>query len=958
MADELNFEDLRSYEGFPYVSFIESNIRKNLLKKMESESRIRPMTSWIKMTSGVQRIEGEQKDFITMVGISKFNSEKHTLFGFEDVYKESDQYRPRPGITQITSQYKTQYGGVRSISVDWVVNSKDQLEEFGPYFLTPGRSVIVEWGWLNEGELFILPTSEYDNLNPYKHKQWLAFLERSIRSGGNYEGSLGIITNFEFSLNEDGGFNCTTEIMNQGALMYGLNLVQQIEVKPKIINLPGPLQSPLGGPLQVNTLSNEDLVKFKYKRVIKQFVERDLPEIVKNFTDLDNQTRSKDVHVYIDQSEKKHKNKYIASQFGPSSVSSSPNENDNTLGNNKIFVTWGFIEDIIVNQHLGAQFAESEDGQIFRISSKETFPPEAKQKQSDEKPINSVIIKEEIKTKNDQSNKSKTIYSNFYNNRRNSYQISNHKCLRSTNLSVCYINNGETANEVFGIKFDTPTLDDTEKNDKSSVGYVRHIYVNLDVVANAFLNADTLSDALMSILNQINSACITFWNLKLKIKETTQEMCVIDENYFDEKISDIIKSDIDKRFEKVFLFKMFGGNGFIINNNFSTKLSNSVAMTTMYGMNKDENDPIQLNTDNDSFINLWDRFNYKDFFLKTKYDLQSLGGSPVYDDSSPKDKDQEIRDDLLHESPDNNGFSREFKEAMLPLKEWKSIGENDLVNAMKKIIYSGGEKSSKHEIVLPADLEITIEGTSGLRIGDLFYVDSVPNMYLRNAIFQIKGIDDTISGNFWTTKIRGLLRVFDFENPGTNIKSNETSKNTIKELQNKRWTGAPKKQVLQWIKREMGSILASKTSGTIYSESLLAGIIYAETSGIIDVDKDAKTNCSNIRNRDGKGYSHSIFQINDKANGTYINDRLNAGDWKNPSSATDLAIWILNEKKSVFQKEGLKGDELLKACVNSYNQGQGNVLNNIRSGFSIDYNSFNPDYVSKVFTAKEEYEKL
>ena len=54
---------------------------------------------------------------------------------------------------------------------------------------------------------------------------------------------------------------------------------------------------------------------------------------------------------------------------------------------------------------------------------------------------------------------------------------------------------------------------------------------------------------------------------------------------------------------------------------------------------------------------------------------------------------------------------------------------------------------------------MSIEGIGGLRIGDIFWIDSVPNMYIENGVFQATGIDHIIDKNYWTTKIKAMLKV-------------------------------------------------------------------------------------------------------------------------------------------------------------------------------------------------------
>jgi hypothetical protein len=958
MAQDIDQQQIDSYEGFPYTTFIEQVIRKELAKKATPESRIRPMTAWIRVTSGVQQVDKPNAGFISMEGILKTNNEKQASFRFNDVYN-SDSYRFRPGITELKVDYKSKYGGVRVAKITWQLNSKEQLNEYGPYFLTPGRSILIEWGWLQDGDLFALQKDDFDKLNAFKNNQWQLFYNKALLSGGNYDGCLGIITNFDIVLRDDGGYDCTTDVTNQGALMYGLNLVHQLELKPvKVYQSPSQFNfttgkiepyNPKPGDTEKNqTAEVNSLEKEKYKRDIKQFIDNDINRIVLQYANLGESGRPRDVHVFSEGVETiryvQYQNQYVQNTTITEKTDLKNVKELDENGRAKTFVTWGFIEDVIINAHLGAKFSNEGGGQIFRISSQETKIEDSKTAQEKQ------AINRSFRTElNGQS------WQQFYRTNVNSYKISNNKYLRSTDLSVCFINN--SGNNAWGILFNSPTIEGSEES-KDYVGYVRHIYVNLNHVIQAFETADSLTDALTTILNLINSAHIQFWNLKLKIKERTQEMCVIDENYFDEKMLDAVK---DAGGEKLYLIKAYGGQGFLKSIDFSTKLPDSVKVTSLYGMNSNEDDPVKLNTDNDSFINLWNDNKYKDFFLQTEYKPPTISvGSNNSDDSNPSATIDVNAAEPLYwdaESP-NRGFSIEMRRALLPSVYWKKqANENDLVVAMKKLVYSQGENNSKQEIVLPAELSFTIEGISGLRIGDIFLIDAVPDMYKKNSVFQISGVDQTVGENYWTTSVRAMLRIFDLGAKNSKMTGTTGVTGTeVANLQQKRYTGSPKKEILKWIKDNMGNILVAKAAGKIYSDAVLAGIMYAEASGEIDTSKDAKTNCENIFNPDGKGYSYSFFQINDKANGEDINTRLDAGEWKSPQGAASLAQTILDGKVRHLQSIGVSGDELLAGTIAAYNVGEGTVGKLFREGLPVD--NKNAYYVSKVLTAAEEYEKI
>jgi hypothetical protein len=90
-----------------------------------------------------------------------------------------------------------------------------------PYFLVPGISVIVEWGWNHFNPLSLLDLVKTDNLSYLFNNPYSLYTDNVLDSKGNYEVVFGIITNFEWSI--DGNkIKCRTEITTKDRLWAGL----------------------------------------------------------------------------------------------------------------------------------------------------------------------------------------------------------------------------------------------------------------------------------------------------------------------------------------------------------------------------------------------------------------------------------------------------------------------------------------------------------------------------------------------------------------------------------------------------------------------------------------------------------------------------------------------------------------------------------------------------------------
>lgn len=875
-----------NYEGFPYTTFIESDIQKTLDTRYSINNRIRNITAWAKVTSGV--VKKGSNELFSLSSFLNTTGNSVTPAGFNILYDENN--RPRPGLESINVQYKSKYGGVRVAQINWKVHSVDQFNKYAPYFLNPGRTMLIEWGCSNySGSYYALNKSEYDQLKSHKSfEAWEYLNNRSLKSKGTYDGMLGVITNYDFNLTDDGGYEIMTEVTSQGTLMYGVNLVHQSEVKN-------------GNDEDISQMSLKEFVEYKLLDIVNQWKAN--PDKTKKLIESAFNTEVySDATVYFD---------------------SDIEDQNNNL--NKKFVNWAFIEDVIVTPFIGIKFDNSDTGKrLFKMRS--------------------IDIDE--------------------NGRISSTKISNHSELRTTNLSAGFIYNSSGGSSINARVFYDYLNNDT------NTGLVRNMYVNLELVQRSFLEADTLSDALINILNQINNAHIQYWDFNLKINEKDQILRVIDSNYSDTVLKKLINEDKNNTIKKIYLFRYYGGNGFIKDMSFSSKLSNDITMTALYGVNKTDDDKYIVNNDNDSFVSIWNKNNeYTDYFYEALYYKTIEPNGLVTDASSnsttEKSEDQVYYDDIYNNS-NNAHFSPTLKNLLPVYSTTNKRGENQ-VTYMKKRIYgyisSEDEFDNKDTIIVPADFEMTIEGVSGIRIGDIFWVDVVPDLYLENSVFQTTSVEHNIENNYWSTKIKAILKVTNYGITSSTVKTQTKGLTTEKIQQQNIIVSSgrkPSKSVLQWIKDNMGTILSTYQTG-LYTPDILAGIMHTEASGpIYEYGVKQKLGaydvCSKIKNADAGSTAYSFFQFNYNGVPTDYKKWIDKGGWKRPQEAASKAVELLRRKEKYIKSSvQLNNEELLKATIAAYNQGEGNSVKQLRLGQSV-FN--NQQYVNNVLTAAEEYRKL
>ena len=133
-------------------------------------------------------------------------------------------YRPAPGIKDLTSEFtstnNTQFN--RKLTVNFTCYSLTDLEILVERFMTFNRRVFVQWGWTTNEKINPLINQDgkidYTGDDPNNYKTEITRLQEEVitRGKGDLDAVIGYTQAFNYTLREDGGFDCTTEILAQG----------------------------------------------------------------------------------------------------------------------------------------------------------------------------------------------------------------------------------------------------------------------------------------------------------------------------------------------------------------------------------------------------------------------------------------------------------------------------------------------------------------------------------------------------------------------------------------------------------------------------------------------------------------------------------------------------------------------------------------------------------------------
>jgi hypothetical protein len=170
------------------------------------------------------------------------------------------------------------------------------------------------------------------------------------------------------------------------------------------------------------------------------------------------------------------------------------------------------------------------------------------------------------------------------------------------------------------------------------------------------------------------------------------------------------------------------------------------------------------------------------------------------------------------------------------------------------------------------------------------------------------------------------------------------------------------KDVLQWVKNNLKTVIIIATTGTDFTEDWLASIAARETGGLITkyVNRGMSLNAiASLMEGDftsGHYHGFSFWQIDVRS----FPDFVNSGDWVNPQKSAVKATQVLEGKKQSLihlhiQDLSLSPGVFDRAITASYNCGEGNVINSLHQNEDVDTHTANGNYSAQVFEFRKIY---
>ena len=731
---------------------------------------------------------------------------------FPQELKNNTLLHPQAGITGLTSETEGAFGEKKKTTVNFVVhNFEDYDKIYSKFFLKPSATIFVDFGWSSIKNLYnptdLIDSSDikkflYDSnvVAGYEDKEEEETLaegesvEESVqnigevsKNQGDLEVIQGLVVDYNSKILPNGSVDCQLTLMSTNSAL--LDLTVDDSIRRHIQDTLSRATLYLGLQATLNNVTTYD--EWNADGSVTQGDFSDTSQYRNSTPNAD--ISAKDLETFNKNLELEAYKVLSSGNLTPTGDSIRGGVYVNSAEADDVYVCWGFIEDIIINQNFG--FGKNSDdinnGNNFRVrmDSSNQFTTwneifverqQTLSKVPEEPPV--FLFPEwwgGSDTGQDDSFAEETVVNGSYNY-----------------FNKKYPKNFYEDNDPFNHR--------TYDEHKNRIP-IREIFINIETVISAFKRNKTVKKSLEDILKTINKDSNYVFDWRIVSGAVDSELIIIDNNRTDtgQKILDSgISSDTSEdadEFTNLFTFNIMSPNSIIKDYNLEFKippgdLGNMLSIQGMSHENKIL--PLSSNIDDMAAINSID-----DDSLSIVYE-PDLGSYRSSQNDSKENKDSDYYN--VYQSAnyliDNNiyktgivrrstdilkaaGLKSSNLNPQLPNekkdnpadKTSKDIAEEiiqqytqELIDTGNKVVSSFKDYYRIREIknislntkfnLLPYTLSLTTYGIGSIVPGDTFRVDYLPKDHLKNTFLQTIKVAHNINSDGWYTTLDTMYR--------------------------------------------------------------------------------------------------------------------------------------------------------------------------------------------------------
>jgi hypothetical protein len=679
---------------------------------------------------------------------------------------------PPPGIISIDAvMQKSMY---RQVTIKWKCYSKDHLNYMTPYFMSPGVSMFIEWGWNHYNPNCLLnltdvgkpatmkdsvddktpgPTGDPDDPRKTAGVGLLGVYTDPLQQQlivedgkGSYELTCGIITSFDYSLQSDGSYDCTTEIKSNSFIYSGV-------------------QTRSNALASTSSADNKGNKKPEPVKTLKEYIENDFKSLPKTvLTGLNTKNPlfpipgwpGPETRVFIPRN-------LDTSNDPRTKIDNVTKYSFDSGASDEFWITMGLFVDIInkfctaESTKNGATFNQvdiksswigghknmiSTDGKVLLIPNSQApnISPSVEDR-GNSKNYQTPTTQQDGSNSTSASEADKTMQSIF-----------NSTVRQDLNEIVNY----------FRIKHGGMNPGDVEFPSKQydyNIGKLENIYIHKDVVIKAIEKSETVTDILNFVMNKLSEAVNGMWKFSLiQYGPSNSLLSIIDTDSFNLKRLQELNSD---KKPYLYFFKNRASRNNIQSLNFSVKLSDKVATSVMYNSPKDNKTSVPMKNPfgfvtRDRFYKLTQSESYltpkdKELLLKDSQNKELERNRLDQQKAIQKERDVKSGAYIVGVVTRENGAEKTYiRKLVLTQKDLFTllVNDKDPNNASINSFPQPGIKA-----------EITLTGIGGFKTFQIFGIDNLPEPYDKDILFQVEDVKHNLQSNgMWTTTLTAGIR--------------------------------------------------------------------------------------------------------------------------------------------------------------------------------------------------------
>lgn len=796
---------------FPNFSEIPPFVQKELNKRKSDMKYVSSLSPWIRVTSAVKNKQSEGLVVESNLAYTKdpYGTQssgaamgKNWTGKLINISGDGGIYKPRPSVSSI--EIDEGAGELsRKATVSFTAYTTNQLEMICNYFLEPGYSIFIEWGWNNTDVRATNGKIEVKDISKFQSIEEVNKLRAT--SDGSYDNYLGFITGGDISVDGDkwtitvkcSGF---TELASY--LRPADNNAISTDSSSEALDYSF-TESEISSMKLVNVTKAHYMIAYnKFPSTLKTAKIREY--IQNEVTDSVDTTFANFINVNKTAQDKVNDTSDGLSFFGLFTLNKADYKVTNSdqkltlptgtkLVDDDSFIRFGTLMKFINMTTFESYKIGTTDVVKSTIDTSDSivggFPNMFSLNKNlfipcSQTPNFGKILLNISQNKPVKFDKSDTVSNSVYiSNGATIHEFTFPHTSKIENSKITSpIQNGKDADIILNSITIDRSANPKFKVDPVNIeagywGFLDDLYVNIDFVKGILETRYlTLKDAMYQILNGMSSAAGGIWDFQL-VETTTGKDKVSRLKVVDLNIASSAKGD------GIYKFDIKGKDSIFIDVNFNIDMSGAM-MNNIIGKRIADQSNINntvgkigtLFGNNSSDMILQQITQTADTIRKNEEAKARVQMTPEEIENAKKEaeKQKEAAAKSAEESKAKN--METFLQSAGIYPKVTNYGDYNASTVLDDSVYIGyydnstffddvktksmslDETTDAVGILLPIKFSFTIHGVSGIIRGSKFNVYGIPSMYQNRGFFQVTGVKHTISGMKWITEVEGGFR--------------------------------------------------------------------------------------------------------------------------------------------------------------------------------------------------------